>query len=251
LHSKNGIDNQGIAEKTNKLKAANTSDEAFRNKLIEMSSAIPDFPVEDYVKYREVEGIEEAIARKLLSFKGQSIQNGIKVRNAVISILLGNQLDPRDFPNNFEQFKDDILKVKEQIEGLGLTVVNTGEYIYGTDKNGDRVASNIDILAADATGKVYVIDVRSGYKSIRERWDTAINAYISFTIEEQVRDQLKQIEDIINTKFQIPVKGLYCLPVIYNDYSPDGIMVEKSKDGRTLIPVKTNLERTYSADVEQ
>jgi len=28
-------------------------------------------------------------------------------------------------------------------------------------------------------------------------------------------------------------------------------MVEKSEDGRALIPVKTNLERTYSADVEQ
>lgn len=250
-HSKNGSDNKGIADKTNRLKAANTSDEAFRNELTKMSTGFVGFPIEDYVKYRDVEGIEEAIARKLQSTKGQFIENGIKVRNAVVSILLGNPLDPRNFPGNFEYFQKDILKVKEQLEGLGLTIINTGEYIYGLDKNGRRVASNVDILAADASGKVYVIDVRSGYKSIRERWSTAIKSGIGFTIEDQVRDQLKQIEDIINTKFQIPVKGLYCLPVIYNEYTPEGIMVEKSEDGRALIPIKTNLSRTYSDNVEQ
>lgn len=250
-HSKNGSDNKGIADKANRLKAANTSDEAFRAELSKMSAQMPGFPVDDYVKYRDVEGIEEAIARKLQSTTGQFIENGIKVRNAVVSILLGNSLDPRDFPGNFEYFEKDILKIKSQLEGLGLTIVNTGEYIYGLDKNGHRVASNVDILAADATGKVYVIDVRSGYKSIRERWNTAIKSGIGFTIEDQVRDQLKQIEEIINTKFQIPVKGLYCLPVIYNEYSPEGIMVEKTEDGKALIPVKTNLDRTYSDNVEQ
>lgn len=250
-HSKNGSDNKGIEDKTNRLKAANTSDEAFRAELTKMTVGLTGFPIEDYVKYRDVEGIEEAIARNLQSSKGQFIENGIKVRNAVVSILLGNPLDPRDFPSNFEKFREDILKIKEQLEGLELTIVNTGEYIYGLDKDGRRVACNVDILAADATGKVYVIDVRSGYKSIRERWNTAIKAGIGFTIEDQVRDQLKQIEDIINTKFQIPVKGLYCLPVIYNEYTPDGIVVEKSDDGRALIPIKTNFSRTYSDDVEQ
>jgi hypothetical protein len=132
-----------------------------------------------------------------------------------------------------------------------LTILNTKQYIYGIDKNGNKVATQADIIAADDKGNVYAIDVRSGYKSIRERWDTAVSKRVGYTIEEQVTKQLKTIEEVINTKFSVPVKGLYVLPVIYNAYDENGIRVEKDDDGKILIPVKTVADRHYSTDVEQ
>lgn len=132
-----------------------------------------------------------------------------------------------------------------------MTILNTKQYIYGLNKEGKRVASQADIIAADSTGKVYVIDVRSGYKSIRSRYDVLLNAYTKFTIKDQVTGTLKQIEDIINTKFNVPVKGLYCLPVIYNSRSEDGIKVDRDENGKMLISVKAGMDVSYSEDITQ
>ena len=143
--------------------------------------------------------------------------------------------------------------MKSRLEGLNLTIVNTGEYIYGTNKNGKRVASNVDIVAVDSTGKIYIIDVRSGYKPMRDRWKNPIKPpIVEFSIEDQEREQLKQIEDIVVNKFGIPVKALYCLPVVYDTHNSNtGIFVEKDKNGKFLIPVKTIADNAYSEGIEQ
>lgn len=250
--SKKDYRNIEFVDKVEKLKAANTSDDNFRRALSELSQRI-GFPIEEYVKYRDLDGIEEAIARNLQIIPNEYIENGIKVRNAVVSILLGNKLDPKDFPFNFKEFEKDILDLKSRLEGLNLIIVNTGEYIYGTNKNGKRVASNVDIVAADSTGKIYIIDVRSGYKQMRDRWKNPIKPpIVEFSIEDQEREQLKQIEDIVVNKFGIPVKALYCLPVVYDTRnSSTGIFVEKDKNGKFLIPVKTIADNAYSEGIEQ
>ena len=249
--SKKDYRNIEFVDKVEKLKAANTSDDNFRKALSELSQRI-GFPIEEYVKYRDLDGIEEAIARNLQTIPNEYIENGIKVRNAVVSILLGNKLDPKDFPFNFKEFEKDILDLKSRLEGLNLTIVNTGEYIYGINKNGKRVASNVDIVAADSTGKIYIIDVRSGYKPMRDRWKNPIKPpIVEFSIEDQEREQLKQIEDIVVNKFGIPVKALYCLPVVYDTHnSSTGIFVEKDKNGKFLIPVKTIADNAYSEGIE-
>ena len=186
--SKKDYRNIEFVDKVEKLKAANTSDDNFRRALSELSQRI-GFPIEEYVKYRDLDGIEEAIARNLQTIPNEYIENGIKVRNAVVSILLGNKLDPKDFPFNFKEFEKDILDLKSRLEGLNLTIVNTGEYIYGTNKNGKRVASNVDIVAVDSTGKIYIIDVRSGYKPMRDRWKNPIKPpIVEFCIEDQERE---------------------------------------------------------------
>ena len=250
--SKKDYRNIEFVDKVEKLKAANTSDDNFRRALSELSQRI-GFPIEEYVKYRDLDGIEEAIARNLQTIPNEYIENGIKVRNAVVSILLGNKLDPKDFPFNFKEFEKDILDLKSRLEGLNLTIVNTGEYIYGTNKNGKRVASNVDIVAVDSTGKIYIIDVRSGYKPMRDRWKNPIKSpIVEFSIEDQEREQLKQIEDIVVNKFGIPVKALYCLPVVYDTHNSNtGIFVEKDKNGKFLIPVKTIADNAYSEGIEQ
>lgn len=235
------------------LKSANTSDEQFEKAVAEITKSIPTFPVKQYVEYRTVDGIEEAIGRKFLSWvPGQYIEAGIKARKAGIYVLLGreNELNPSEFPANLDQFIKDMRDIKKKIEDLGLTILDTEKYIYGTNSVGQDVASQADVIAADAKGKIYVIDIRSGYTTIRDRFEQTPTKSVAYTIEQQITGQLKQIEQIINNKFKLPVKGLYCIPVIYNQYAPDGIRIEFGEDGTALMPIKTVAPSTTTKDVD-
>jgi hypothetical protein len=94
----------GVQNIAKYLKEANTSDESFRAAIKAKTGTIPNFPVEEYVKIRDTEGIEEAIARKYLTWvPNQFIESGIKVRDAAIAILLDkdSDLDETQYPSNF------------------------------------------------------------------------------------------------------------------------------------------------------
>jgi len=107
-----------MARIIDRLKQANTSDQAFEEELRKLVGTYQDFPVEDYVKYREVEGVEEAIARNFLLWTpGQSISNGVKTRDAVLAILLDkeNEINTNLYPGNYNEFREDILKLKGQL----------------------------------------------------------------------------------------------------------------------------------------
>jgi hypothetical protein len=102
------------------------------------------------------------------------------------------------------------------------------------DKNGQRISSEADVIATDGE-KMYVIDVRYSFNSIRSNWNTKYPK-ATFTIGEHVTRRVKQIEQIINSKFNRGVNGLYCLPVVYNP-SDEVFYVEES-NGNFLIEVK-------------
>ena len=61
---------------------------------------------------------------------------------------------------------------------------------------------------------------------------------------------MKQAEDIISNKFRKPVTGTYLLPIIYNDYDIDGIKLDKTEEGRALIPIKLNNIPPHSDNLE-
>lgn len=237
-----------------KLRLANTSEESFRNELARLAQNTPGFPVEDYIQYKDVDGVYEAIARNLANWtKGQSVRNGIKTQRAAIAILTGkgDQLNPAEYPANFAQFYQDMLDIKQKLEGngLGLTIISTDKYIYQTLPDGSNIAVQADVIAADDKGKIYLIDIRTGYKSIHDRFTAKGASYRS--IEEQTQALLKQAEDIISNKFRKPVTGTYLLPIIYNDYDTNGIKLDKTKEGRALIPIKLNNIPQHSNNLEE
>jgi hypothetical protein len=118
--------------------------------------------------------------------------------------------------------------------------------IYGTDYNDMRISSEADIIATDGT-KIYVIDVRYSFASPRENWGVKFPK-ATFSIGEHVTRRVKQIEQIVNTKFGKGVNGLYCLPVIYDPSSEttlaDGtvikgyLTVDYSESGAALKEIK-------------
>jgi hypothetical protein len=119
----------------------------------------------------------------------------MRIRNAVVSILLNreNQIDKTYFLGDYEGFRNQILTLKEQltseVNGKGLTILDTYVPIYGTDYNGRKISSEADIIATDGD-KLYVIDVRYSFQSLRENWNVKYpNA--TFTIGEHVTRRLK------------------------------------------------------------
>jgi hypothetical protein len=114
------------------------------------------------------------------------------------------------------------------------------------DYNGMRISSEADIIATDGT-KIYVIDVRYSFDSLRNNWNVKYPK-ATFTIGEHVTRRVKQIEQIINTKFGRGVNGLYCLPIIYDPSSettladgtviPGYLSVDYSDSGAALKEVK-------------
>ena len=230
------------------LIAANTSDEEFRDHLTKLfeNFKYKNVPIDEYVKYRNVEGMIDAIANVRCNQEDEeSVQNGKRIRNAVVSIMLNKeeQIDKSYFVGDYEAFRQQVLKLYNKItsktNGRGLTVLDTDVPIYGEDYNGRKISSEADILVTDGT-KIYAIDVRYSFQSIRDNWNIRYpNA--TFTINEHVTRRLKQIEQIINNKFKRQVNGLYCLPIIYNP-SDEVFGIEYDQNGSELMEVKAEFQ---------
>ena len=99
-----------------RLKAANTSEEAFRNAVIQVARAktpLGEDEFLEFVKYRDVDGIEEAIVRNILTWETpKDVQIGIKAQNAVVSVLLGNGIDQSQYPEDIQSFIADVIDIK-------------------------------------------------------------------------------------------------------------------------------------------
>jgi hypothetical protein len=178
------------------LTAANESDEKFKTALQEIFKSYENIPIDEYTKYRNVDGIIQAIANIRSNYENEeSIQNGKRIRNAVVSILLGHedQIDRTYFLGDYDSFREQVLQFKEKLtstdNGMGLTIIDTFSLIYGLDKNGQRVSSEADIIATNGD-KLYVIDVRYSFQSLRENWDYKYPR-ATFTIHEHVSRRLK------------------------------------------------------------
>ena len=243
---------QSIVEKLESLK---DNESEYKTYLEDLFKNFQNFniPINDYVKYRNVHGMSQAIANMRCNQENtESVQNGKHIRNAVVAIMLGNedQIDKSYFLGDYEGFRQQILRLREQltskVNGKGLTILDTAVPIYGTDYNGMRISSEADIIATDGT-KIYVIDVRYSFDSPRKNWNIKFPR-ATFTIGEHVTKRVKQIEQIVNTKFGRGVNGLYCLPIIYDPSSEttlaDGttiqgyLSVDYSESGAALKEIK-------------
>ena len=243
---------QGIVEKLESLK---DNEQEYKTYLEDLFSNYQNFniPINDYVKYRNTPGMSQVIANMRCNQENEeSVQNGKRIRNAVVAILLNREesIDKSYFLGDYDGFRNQIIKLKEQLtsktNGKGLTILDTEVPIYGTDYNGMRISSEADIIATDGT-KTYVIDVRYSFDSLRNNWNVKYPK-ATFTIGEHVTRRVKQIEQIINTKFGRGVNGLYCLPIIYDPSSettladgtviPGYLSVDYSDSGAALKEVK-------------
>lgn len=249
--------NQNFINLVNKLKTANTSKESLEQVLTQLTSQYPGFPVQQFLEYRDVDGIEEAIARKMLSYSPNSyVRVGNMVRMTVQGILGGQDIEGTKefFGQNYDTLKDQINKIKNELEG-SLTLISTPDYILYTDKDSNKRAALADIVFEDSSGALYIIDVRSTvYPSVRTHY-TYINKK-GFSIKDQVVDTLTEADEALKQLSGSNAKGLYMLPIVVGlngtgAFKADSVTVEYDEHGKALFQVKDRSNPELSADLNK
>ena len=232
------IRNEDFKYRVQQLKASNTSDESFKAEL--EKQAPYGFPVDLYVKYRNVEGVEEAaITHKIMFRSTPSIVAGQIARNAVLGILTGNEEAVRQARTliGFDEFVDDIRALKNSFEKANYKIICANQMLYDTNT---KTASQADIICIDNAGNLHVIDVLSSYTQIRPRWDKRPGFGVVYTIHQREKQMLQQIEKILSDKFGQKVKSSKVLPITCDITKGNEIGVQKVDDKIRFIDVDTN-----------
>lgn len=219
---------KAIEDIKNKLESVKDNDELL---LQELQSIFKGTPVhyQAYLKYKNVDGIFEAIARNAISSKpSQSIIDGIKVRNAVIATLLGNEssLNAADYGSMFDEFIEDCRQLRDSLKGAGWDIVSVDQNVYDLQS---RTCEQADIILTNNKGEVRIIDILSSYANIRTRWDYKPGMRAYYTISERENDILHSLQDILTVKLGKPISYLGVLPVTI-DSRKDELSIQKDEN---------------------
>lgn len=231
------IRNEDSKYRVQQLKASNTSDESFKAELEKQAPF--GFPVDLYVKYRNVEGVEEAAVTHQIMFRpSASIIAGQVARNSVLGILTGNEDAAKQARTliGFDEFVDDIRALKNAFEKANYKIICANQMLYDVNT---KTASQADIICIDNAGNLHVIDVLSSYTSIKPRWDKRPGFGVIYTIHQREKQMLQQIEKILSDKFGQKVKSSKVLPITC-DTKKNEIGVQKVDGKIHFIDVDTN-----------
>lgn len=232
------IRNEDSKYRVQQLKASNTSDESFKAELEKQAPF--GFPVDLYVKYRNVEGVEEAAVTHQIMFRpSASIIAGQVARNSVLGILTGNEDAAKQARTliGFDEFVDDIRALKNAFEKANYKIICANQMLYDVNT---KTASQADIICIDNAGNLHVIDVLSSYTSIKPRWDKRPGFGVIYTIHQREKQMLQQIEKILSDKFGQKVKSSKVLPITCDITKNNEIGVQKVDGKIHFIDVDTN-----------
>ena len=204
---------QFIDQLVSELNNVKGSDEAFLNKL---EAIFKNTPVQykEYLKYKNVPGIIEAIARNAVAVNPtESIIAGIKVRNAVIATLLGreSELEPSVYGPDFNELIQDCIGLRKTLSMAGYTIVTTAQNVYDLDT---KTCEEADIILTNEKGEIRIIDVLSSYTDILSRWERKPGMPAHYLIREREEDILHNLQDMISKKTGKDVTSLGVLPVL-------------------------------------
>lgn len=234
-------------EQAKKLKQLNTSDESFENALKQI--APEGFPIQTYVKYRNTEGIEQAIIVHKYNYKrSPGIIAGELVRNAAIGILVGDNSALRNIASfsGYDEFIADMTSLKKSFDDLGYKIINTNQMLYDTNT---RNSVQADIIVIDKNKDIHVIDILSSYIDIKSRWDYKPGRKANYTIHQREENILHQIEDILLSKFGQVTKSLSVLPVTCDIENLPTIFVQKTDGKINYMHIPTKLGHENEVDL--
>lgn len=219
-----------IEDIKNRLESVKDNDELLLQSLQAIFKGTP-VNYQAYLKYKNVDGIFEAIARNYVSNKPtQSLIDGIKVRNAVIATLLDNEssLNSADYGSTFDQFIEQCRQLRDSLKGAGWDVVSVDQNIYDLQS---RTCEQADIILTNDKGEIRIIDVLSSYADIRARWDYRPGMKAYYTISQRENDILHSLQDILTVKLGKPINYLGVLPVTI-DSRNDQLFIQTDENGQ-------------------
>ena len=219
-----------IEDIKNKLESVKDNDELLLQSLQSIFKGTP-VHYQAYLKYKNVDGIFEAIARNYVSNKPtQSLIDGIKVRNAVIATLLDNEssLNSADYGSTFDQFIEQCRQLRDSLKGAGWDIVSVNQNVYDLQS---KTCEQADIILTNDKGEIRIIDVLSSYADIRARWDYKPGMKAYYTISQRENDILHSLQDILTVKLGKPINYLGVLPVTI-DSRNDQLFIQTDENGQ-------------------
>jgi hypothetical protein len=164
-------------------------------------------------------------------------------------------------PIGFTKEQDDdfiksVLEVKRNIESRGYTILDTMQPIYATDKEGNKISSEADIILVNEQGDIQVIDVTYGYGSVRARLVRPRTEKVTLDPIYQNEDAiLTNIEDVVNNTANVKfkLKGMkseevakYTINHLNKFYITPGIGVGVSRIVMQLLPSSLTAKIIYN-----
>ena len=186
--------------------------------------------------YRHYPGMIEHIAKTIISNTNETegLFYGKMFRQLVRDIMFGNPISIDGQYAKDEQIikiVQNIAEFKDKLIASGFEILDLGDNVFGKLDNNKNASSEADIILKDLNGNITVIDVRTGYRKISDKFDSPIRMYGGQTFREAQNEHLQDIQQILQNSYDLNVVRVTTLPIV----ADRGVYQLEGKDGSVLL----------------
>ena len=186
--------------------------------------------------YREYPGMIEHIAKTIISNTNESegLFYGKMFRQLVRDIMFGNPISiDGEYAKNEQIIKivQNIAEFRDKLIASGFEILDLGDNVFGKLDDNKNASSEADIVLKDLNGNITVIDVRTGYRKISDKFDSPVRMYGGQTFREAQNEHLQDIQQILQNSYDLNVVRVTTLPIV----ADRGVYQLEGKDGSVLL----------------
>lgn len=186
--------------------------------------------------YREYPGMIEHIAKTIISNTNESegLFYGKMFRQLVRDIMFGNPISiDGEYAKNEQIIKivQNIAEFRDKLIASGFEILDLGDNVFGKLDSNKNASSEVDIVLKDLNGNITVIDVRTGYRKISDKFDSPVRVYGGQTFREAQNEHLQDIQQILQNSYDLNVVRVTTLPIV----ADRGVYQLEGKDGSMLL----------------
>ena len=186
--------------------------------------------------YREYPGMIEHIAKTIISNTNESegLFYGKMFRQLVRDIMFGNPISiDGEYAKNEQIIKivQNIAEFRDKLIASGFEILDLGDNVFGKLDSNKNASSEVDIVLKDLNGNITVIDVRTGYRKISDKFDSPVRMYGGQTFREAQNEHLQDIQQILQNSYDLNIVRVTTLPIV----ADRGIYQLEGKDGSVLL----------------
>lgn len=186
--------------------------------------------------YREYPGMIEHIAKTIISNTNESegLFYGKMFRQLVRDIMFGNPISiDGEYAKNEQIIKivQNIAEFRDKLIASGFEILDLGDNVFGKLNSDKNASSEVDIVLKDLNGNITVIDVRTGYRKISDKFDSPVRVYGGQTFREAQNEHLQDIQQILQNSYDLNVVRVTTLPIV----ADRGVYQLEGKDGSVLL----------------
>lgn len=191
--------------------------------------------VQLFSSYREYPGMIEHIAKTILSQNNnnQGVVYGKLFRSIVRSVMFGEDVNLGEYSNDKQiaSIIQNLINFKNKLINSGFQILNLGDEVYGKLNNNENASSEVDVILKDLNGNITVIDVRTGYRKISDKFDQKIRNFSPKTYRSAQNEHLQDIQQILQNSYGMNVVRVTTLPIV----ADRGVFQLEGENGSVLL----------------